>query len=343
MKTVFSFLLSILSLSVSSQVEVTLCQKCGIGKVAFSGYSDSLGVKVNDSCSAFTFSITEPEYMSLHAVSDISHDFRFWIDPKYKRKPLTINHCKSSLEVLDTLPIERDDLLCDKVYSSLTSNPDPSKEDSLLKIFTLCEEMYIQSHPDSFLALNYLRTVLSKLDMQKAIEYRDLVKRSNSKYPSYIEVEKYISNFKYKNAPNTGDAFLEFDAQTSDGKKFSSSSINGKVILMYFWYSSCGPCKKVGEPLRAMYQQYRSKQFEIISFSIDEEDEWKKASEKLKYPWINVSDQGGKFGILPNHYGVDRFPFFVVFDTNKKISLITFGEDEVPLVEAKVKELLKIK
>ncbi len=343
MKLILTVLLVFFYIITYSQISLTICQKCGYSKVSFSGYKDSVGVKINDSCSVFSFSIEEPEYLSMHTSTDISHEYRFWIDPRYKRKPIILNNCHSSLEILDTLPIEKDDLPCDKVYSDLTSNPEPGKEDSLMKVFTLCEEMYIESHPDSFLALNYLRTVLSKLDIQQAIKYRDLVKKSNSKYPSYTEVENYISNFKYKNIANTGDSFLEFEAQTSGGEKFLSKGINDKVILLYFWYSSCGPCKKVGEPLRAMYEQYKSKQFEIISFSIDDEEEWKKASEKLKYPWINVSDQGGKFGILPNHYGVDRFPFFVVFDVNKKISLITFGEDEVPLIESRVKDLLHIK
>ena len=325
-----------------SQVEVTICQKCFSKDIFIGGHETLLGTPLPDSCILYTFNIKEPEYLFFAFGADGLHRERLWIDPRFKKRTIRINNCDNTMERFDTLSIERDDFICEKAYSDLTKNENEAKEDSLMKRFRFCEEAYIQAHPDSFLALNYLRTILTSLNINKVIEYRDLIQKNNVHYPGFAEIQRYIVNHNY-NAPHSlGDAFFEFKAQTYHGNKFKSELIKNKIILLYFWSVNCGPCKKASEQLRLLYQRYKSNAFEIISFSVDDDVEWKKGSEKANYPWINVADGTGMHGILPSHYNVDRYPFFVIFDQEKKTKLITFG-DEYPLIELKIKELLQIK
>ena len=93
--------------------------------------------------------------------------------------------------------------------------------------------------------------------------------------------------------------------------------------------------------MREVYEKYRPSGMEIISFSLDNtEEDWQKSMTAHNYPGINVSDLVGFSSQLFLHYAVNAFPFFVVFDRDKKIALVTSGEEEVALLETKVKELL---
>jgi peroxiredoxin len=168
-----------------------------------------------------------------------------------------------------------------------------------------------------------------------------MVKKSNSRYSAMKSIDSYFENYRYRSVPQIGDSFFEFHARQTDGKIFDSRTVSGKVIVLFFWYSGCGPCHRAMPELCDLYDKYKSKGLDVISFSLDtKEEEWIKQSQRNRIPGINVSDLVGFSSQQFLHYGVTAFPFFVVFDRNKKLSMVTFGEDEVPLIESKIKELL---
>ena len=79
-----------------------------------------------------------------------------------------------------------------------------------------------------------------------------------------------------------------------DGKVRSLSSLRGKVVLLDFWASWCGPCRRDNPHVVEIYKKYKSKGFEVFSVSLDREDgkeKWKQAIQQDGLVWDNhVSD-----------------------------------------------------
>ena len=336
------FFYLLMSFASYAQMELTICESGRSQNVGITYHDDTTGRQINDSCRRYTFHIDEPEYLFLHTQSQPASHYRIWVDPRHQQRTILVNNSAHTIRAADTLSIERDEELCNTIYTALELAPSIEKHDSLKRQWLNCLENYIVSHPDSFLALYDLRMVVGTMDIQKAIRYRDLIKKANNGYPIYKEVEKHIASHKYKSIPQIGDTLIAFEAEAPGGKVFKSQTAKGSTILLYFWFAGCSACRKMSDPFKLMYERYKSKGFEIVSVSIDDEAEWEKASLSLHYPWINIRDLEGQYGLLPNHYNVDAYPSFILFDKERKIKLITDG-DELALIEGRVKELLKIK
>lgn len=100
-----------------------------------------------------------------------------------------------------------------------------------------------------------------------------------------------------------------FTQQSSTGPMLRSSAYKGKYVLLDFWASWCGPCRKLHPYLREVYQQYKDKNFEIISVSLDDNRlSWLNAIETDRLTWANISDLKGEKNTVALQYGVQSIP-----------------------------------
>jgi len=145
--------------------------------------------------------------------------------------------------------------------------------------------------------------------------YGLLQKSKNSEYAK--EVKQFIDLNK---DIQIGDAFTDIQQKSPDGKSVSLSQYKGKWILLEFWASWCGPCRKDNPDLVKTYQTYKDKGFEIVAVSVDSnKDQWVQAIQKDQLPWIHMSDLKGNMNTASLIYGVFGIPDNFLINPEGKI------------------------
>jgi thiol-disulfide isomerase/thioredoxin len=118
----------------------------------------------------------------------------------------------------------------------------------------------------------------------------------------------------------------EITLPTLAGETRALSSLRGKVVLLDFWASWCGPCRKENPNVVAVYNKYASKGFDVFSVSLDENKAaWDSAIKKDGLIWKNhVSDLGGWRSAVVATYEIESIPFPLLIDKEGKI--VAMGE-----------------
>lgn len=139
-----------------------------------------------------------------------------------------------------------------------------------------------------------------------------------------------------------GKQIKPFEAEDINGEIFKLEDVikKNKCVLVEFWASWCGPCRAAIPHLKETYEKYSHLGFEIVSFSMDEkEDWWRKASEKEKLPWINTSDLKGRKSPIAKMYGISGIPTSFLVNRSGKIQGVNLhGTQLNELIESIVKQ-----
>jgi thiol-disulfide isomerase/thioredoxin len=124
----------------------------------------------------------------------------------------------------------------------------------------------------------------------------------------------------------------------ADGKEIKLSSLKGQYVLVDFWASWCGPCRKENPNVVKLYEKYKDKGFTVYSVSLDNNKEkWLEAIKKDNLAWTNhVSELKGWQTSVLGDYGVNAIPFTVLIDKDGKI---VQAHLRGPALESKLKEI----
>ncbi|HEY1171887.1 MAG TPA: TlpA disulfide reductase family protein [Verrucomicrobiae bacterium] len=145
-----------------------------------------------------------------------------------------------------------------------------------------------------------------------------------------------IMRAQLKRLNAVGHPFI-FMAPGIDGKEINLEHMRGKVVVLDFWASWCGPCMRAIPELKEMYEKYKPQGFEIIGLNRDESMEvLKEVVEKHKIPWLQHFDMGNPEGGWAAKYGVMAFPTVFLIDKKGILREINAVND----LEEKVKKLL---
>lgn len=142
-----------------------------------------------------------------------------------------------------------------------------------------------------------------------------------------------------KGAIAVGTVAPELNFPGIDGKNISLHSLKGKVVLLDFWASWCGPCRKENPHVVKLYNEYKDKGFTVYSYSLDQDkNKWMNAIQADGLIWPNhTSDLKGWNAAGGAIYGVNSIPQTYLIGTDGKI--IAAGLRGIEL-ENKLKEIL---
>ena len=197
------------------------------------------------------------------------------------------------------------------------------------------------------------KSVLSKL------QSAGVDKSIMGEYGGYIgQLEKTLSLQRIAVGKQAPDIALP----SPDGKEYALSDLKGKVVLLDFWASWCGPCRRENPSVVKVYNQYKSKGFEVFSVSLDgldsrtkaryggnqaqidqqmesSKNRWKQAIAQDKLSWdAHVSDLKKWDSAPAQTYGVSGIPRTFMIDREGNIAAV--GLRGAASIEAELKKLL---
>lgn len=131
-----------------------------------------------------------------------------------------------------------------------------------------------------------------------------------------------------------GADFGEIALPDTNGVMHSLSSLRGRWVLVDFWASWCGPCRREGQHVLELYKQYHARGFEVFAVSIDRNtDAWRQAIVEDCTPWIHVCDIDGR---VAEQYGITVIPHtFLLGPDGKIVAVNLIGE----ALEQRLKEI----
>jgi thiol-disulfide isomerase/thioredoxin len=149
----------------------------------------------------------------------------------------------------------------------------------------------------------------------EAIDNTLFNKFQNSKYAIFLHQ-------RLEGLKKTAIGALAPDIVLNDpfGKKVSLSGLSGKIVLVDFWASWCGPCREENPRNVALYNKYKSKGFEIFGVSLDENrDAWINAINKDHLLWQHGSDLQKWNSPIVNQFSIEAIPYTILVDKEGKI------------------------
>ena len=166
---------------------------------------------------------------------------------------------------------------------------------------------------------------LSQLDEDKDV---DLINATLSHLESTSESAKQIvADYRKKKAEEKemrermrdGNPAPEFTFQNEKGKTINIKKLKGKIIVLDFWASWCGPCRKEIPNVKKVYAEYKDKGIQFLSVSIDAKKEaWTKALKEEQMPWMQGwTPDAGKS--VMNTYQFGGIPFIILIDKEGNI------------------------
>lgn len=198
---------------------------------------------------------------------------------------------------------------------------------------------FAENNPKAFISVLMIQNML----MQPDSDFEKLEKTFNNLDKSVKEtkpgknVGEIISN---RSSAEVGKMAPDFSAPNPEGKMVSLKESLGKVTIIDFWASWCGPCRKENPNVVALYNELHEKGLNIIGVSLDKEGDaqkWQDAIAADKLTWPQVSNLKYWNDPVAKKYNVQSIPATFILDATGKIVARDLRGEEL---KAKVIELL---
>lgn len=203
-------------------------------------------------------------------------------------------------------------------YMALLSGQDSEGSTAKLDAMEAMFTNFVQSHPGSYVApLAILRHYQFFSDVPKLQQFSALLTEDvrKSTYGKMI-----AATLKETEKIPVGKTITEFSQNDQNGKSISISSFRGKYVLIDFWASWCGPCRRENPNVVKAFNTYKNKDFTVLGVSLDENREkWLGAIAADNLTWSQVSDLKGWGNQVAAMFGIQSIPQNILIDKQGKI------------------------
>ncbi len=170
----------------------------------------------------------------------------------------------------------------------------------------------------------------------------DAIVKGYDKCALYQKNSVYTEILKEWAAQERGTAIgypaADISQKTPEGKILTLSSLKGKVVLIDFWASWCGPCMRVMPELKDINAKYKGQAFAILGVSLDRDsNSWANTIKSSGLDWLHISDLKYWSNAGAKAYGVSGIPATFLIDKDGNIAAKNLHGDEL---NAKIAELI---
>lgn len=214
-----------------------------------------------------------------------------------------------------------------KEFDALIAKHKDAKPDKLAQILVMKAQLYMEVLDQPEKALAIFKQIKSDYPTTQVNGNSDEV---------ISNLQGMIERKKIRDALVPGASFPDFNENDVEGKPLSISKFKGKVVLIDFWATWCGPCVVKLPEIQKAYDKFHDQGFEVVGISLDvEKDRLQQFTKQRKMPWPEFFDGKRWENKLAVKYGVDSTPTSYLLDRDGKIIAKLSGSDDLETEVAK--------
>jgi thiol-disulfide isomerase/thioredoxin len=195
-----------------------------------------------------------------------------------------------------------------KQFDTLLAEHKGEKTDAVAQILYMKATLYLEVFENTDKGIALIKQLKSEYPDTKFAKHADEM---------LAMIDKQAASKKIQDALAVGSKFPDFNEKDLAGNPLSIAGHKGKVVMVDFWATWCGPCRAELPNVIATYQKHHADGFDIIGVSLDEDrDKLDSFLKKQDMPWPQFFDGKGWSNKLAVKYGIEAIPSDFLIDGN---------------------------